>query len=772
MRLLRVVSVTSLLVLAACGSQNDGPNIQNPDGSTSNGATSLFDPTAGVIPFPFDGLFADATGNLTGTLNIPNAQSAPFVTDANRQDGFSTVASAFTDFTGQVDFATSGVDATTHLPGLMVVDGSTGTPLVEGTDYKLQTSTALDATFGTPINSFRTRILIEPLKPLKESTTYVVAVTRSLKSTDGISIDANAMFKVVRSATAVTGSSSAQDSDPTNPNYAYLQTLSASQKATLEVVRARIIRPVVEKLGTAGIPEAALVLAWPFTTQSITGTLAAVNTGATAKAIMVQSSGLDTSAIGDTNASADIYIGTLTGLPYYLMNNANRTDTETPLSTYWKNNGVPAAGYFGPTKSSSTPVPCALFSTAAPTVAGVSKGNVDSTTACFPTPAKRSDETIPVIATVPTATGCPSGEPIDGWPVVIFQHGITGNRTQMLAIAPALAQACMVTIAIDLPLHGLPPPADMSNLTPVDKIYLATGGIERTFNLDSAGRGPGMEGYTTPASSGTHFINLASVITSRDNIREAVADLVTLTKSIPTATFLTAGSAPAPVAGFKIDPTKIYFVGHSLGGIVGGTLLGVNTDIKASTLAMPGGGIAKLLDASASFSPVISAGLAANGVVKGTDTYETFLRFAQTLVDSGDPINFAVSARANHPIHMIEVIGGSTKTDGTKSLPDQVVPNNALAGTLASIPGYLSGTDPLYKMMGLSVIDSLDVPVSTPSYNTGGGYVVRFTAGDHGSILSPTASAAATVEMQRETVNFLASGGACLPIGANCPVAP
>jgi hypothetical protein len=272
-----------------------------------------------------------------------------------------------------------------------------------------------------------------------------------------------------------------------------------------------------------------------------------------------------------------------------------------------------------------------------------------------------------------------------------------------------------------------------------------------------------MPGYTSAASSGTHFINLASVITSRDNIREAVADLATLTKSTPTAVFV--DGLGVPLAGFKIDASKIYFVGHSLGGIVGGTLLGVNTDIKASTLAMPGGGIAKLLDASASFSPVISSGLAANGVIKGTDTYETFLRFAQTLVDSGDPINFAVAARANHPIHMIEVVGNST------SKPDQVVPNNALAGTLASIPGYLSGTDPLYRIMGLSVIDNLDVPVSTPTLNVGAnlGYVVRFTAGDHGSILSPTASPAATQEMQRETVNFLASGGTCLPLGENCP---
>ena len=45
----------------------------------------------------------------------------------------------------------------------------------------------------------------------------------------------------------------------------------------------------------------------------------------------------------------------------------------------------------------------------------------------------------------------------------------------------------------------------------------------------------------------------------------------------------------------------------------------------------------------------------------------------------------------------------------------------------------------------------------------------RFDAGDHGSILDPSASVAATVEMQRQTANFLGSSGLCLPIGQNCP---
>ena len=117
-------------------------------------------------------------------------------------------------------------------------------------------------------------------------------------------------------------------------------------------------------------------------------------------------------------------------------------------------------------------------------------------------------------------------------------------------------------------------------------------------------------------------------------------------------------------------------------------------------------------------------------------------------------------------IHMIEVLG------------DQVVPNNVPAGPMTAsndrvtIAGPLSGTDPLYMQMGLDVIDNVDPGVTQTqilSLEPGGvGAVVRFAAGDHGSILDPTASLAATTEMQTEMAQFLATGGACLPVGQAC----
>ena len=764
------------LFFAGCGSQNDGANFTSGDGSPAkSGLFSLFDPVVGTIPFPFDALFLSSTGTITGTLNIPNPKMAPFVDQANLQDGFSTVASTFTDLLGFADFATANAG------GLIVVDGSTGTPLTPGTDYILQTSTAKDDATGIPINATRTRILIEPLKPLKPSTTYIVALTTALKSTDGLAVTPSNAFKVVRSSIDVP----TQYGDPTNPNYAYLQTQSPSARATLEALRSKLIRPtVIGLMGATMLPEEAFALAWTFTTQAIKDTLTVVNTGATGKPLVVANSGLTTASLG-APAGADIYIGTLSNLPYYLMNNANRTPTETPLTTYWKNNGAPTGGEFAPT--ASLHIPCGAFTSAAPTTPGITKGLITSTTACFPTPVKKSDETIPVLATVPNAAGCPSGQPMGGWPVAIFQHGITRNRSDMLGIAPALAKACIVTIAIDLPLHGLPPPVNPMSPTPLEKLYLATGGIERTFNLDSAGRGPSDPAYTSAAPSGTHFINLASLITSRDNLRQAASDLFTLSKSMPGTIFLQ--SDHMTPAGFSINASKIYFIGHSLGGIVGGTMLGVNTNVTAATLAMPGGGIAKLLDASANVSPAISAGLASNGVNKGTDLFETFMRFAQTLADSGDPINYAVAANANHPLHMIEVVGGGTSTapmPPTPTVPgDLVVPNNALAGTLVTIPGYLSGTDPLYKIMGLTVATAspLSFDLGPPSSTVvGPDVVVKFAQGNHKSILLPSADSystggtvpgtvnfAVTCEMQRETVSFLAGNGAGIPIGGACP---
>lgn len=729
------VVLCSAAGLSACSSRND-PGGE--DGGLESGVFSLFDPVAASpqVPFPFDGFFSGFTDP---TLNIPNASNAPFVTQANLQDGFSTTASMFTDLLGKLDYGSLD-------QGLIIIDGSTGRPLVAGTDYTTQPSvaTALNplSRVEEPISNFRSRVLIEPLRPLKPSTRYVVVLTRALHSEDGTPARASELFTVVRSGTPV--------SEQTVP---VLQTLNATQKATLEALRSTLIRPIVTQLtGTNLVAEDDIVLAWSFTTQSVSNTLDRLQANATASSFAARNTGATLKQFNDAfPAIANVYFGTLS-VPYYLATSGGDTHSTDPLTKYW----LADATKPDTSKSFLGQVPCGAFATGAN---GFKPS--ESTTLCFPEPTKRADVTIPVIVTLPNAS---SGRtmPAAGWPVVIFQHGITGNRSQALALAPALTMAGFAVVSIDLPLHGIQENPSALRIPGV---------AERTFDLDLVNNTTGApvpDGVVD--SSGTHFINLSSLLTSRDNIRQAVSDLIVLSKSVPGAILVSTAGAPD---GNKFDGSNIRFVGHSLGGIVGGTLLGVNGDIGASTLAMPGGGIAKLLDASVSFGPRIAAGLQASGVVEGSDNYETFMRFAQTIVDSADPINYAVAAKTKHPIHMLEVVGSAT------SAPDQVVPNSApandgvavggiKANDKVTIEGFLSGTDPLHETMGLAA-RTFDGSANVLLGEAARSNVVRFSAGDHGSILSPAASATVTQEMQKETASFLASGGLCLPIGGSCP---
>ncbi len=777
MRYARLGALALVLALSACDkASNEGGDFP---GGVGEKAVSIFDPlaTSPQIPFPVDLLFA---GFSDPTLNIPNPPTPPtnlpnpFVAAANELDGWSTTASLFTDLTGFVDF-------TTVQSALTIIDTSTSPPslLTPGVDFTVQSSTAIDPADGRPISAKRSRILIEPLKPLKPSTTYIVGLSTTARATSGEAILPSDYFRVVRSSTPV--------SEQTEP---VLAILTAPQKATLEAIRQQLV-PVMQGLAAFGKPADTVAIAWPFTTQSTTRTLERMAAAAQPSILRLQQAPapspapagtpLTTTMLGLPGAPAQVYAGLLR-LPYYL------SATE-PLSASWKADVTKpdtAASFLGR-------VPCGAFAVGATLPDGQTAKPSTSTTVCYPLPLKQSDQTVPVLATVPVGT-----MPANGWPVVIFQHGITGNRSQVLGLVPALTQAGFAVIAIDLPLHGI------RAIDGSIAAFRVPGTTERTLELDvvdnatGAPRPAGAENPSAPGdgivdSSGTHFINLSSLLTSRDNLRQGVSDLLVLGKSlVPATSAISPGAGFADVGGtpqvtLKFDTTQVRYVGHSLGAIVASTFLGVNDATGASALAMPGGGIAKLLDASASFGPRISAGLQASSggaISQGNDNYETFLRFAQTVVDSGDPINFAKAAATKHPILMIEVVG------------DAVVPNCALkdnpacpATDVLPISGYLSGTTPLARIMGLTfkpgetsaiaIPATADILLGAAARNN----VVRFPQGqaDHSTILTPDNGAAAGsdtqflaafTEMQRQVASFLASNGTCLPIGGTCPAPP
>lgn len=222
-----------------------------------------------------------------------------------------------------------------------------------------------------------------------------------------------------------------------------------------------------------------------------------------------------------------------------------------------------------------------------------------------------------------------------------------------------------------------------------------------------------------------------------------MADLLRLTETLPSARFTALTSIGAQTEQFNALGT--YFSSLSLGAIVGIPYLaevqqipgyGQTIDVRSATLTEPGGKVAYLLRDSPTIGPEIQQGLEQEGLTPGTLLYEYFFQWAQTAIDSGDPLNYAAQASDNVPIDMTEVVGDPQQGN----LPDQVVPN--------------AYEDLLVEQMTLTQYGATAVDTN------GIQGVVRFTAGAHGSLLDPSANPTVTRQMQLEMGVFAAG---CLP---------
>ncbi|MDW7710298.1 MAG: Ig-like domain-containing protein [Deferrisomatales bacterium] len=673
--LLAALALALAALLLGCGSDTlPGLNRDFEEDPTSaghpaaRGFVANFDLTGGIVPSANNLLFS---GSQDGTLNIPIPEGDPAAAlkaTLNALDGFSTNVPVTTTFSEAVDPAS--LTPSTVRVFEVALAGIAGA--VTGITRELAFGVEFVAAPSSVDLTGRT-LAVVPLQPLKPKTSYLVALTNGIRSTDG------------RSAMAADHYLTAK----TVPH-----DLTGSPAGALEPVR-RLVQAQEAALAAFGVDPAPVVLSWTLTTQSVGDVLARVRQLAEGAVAVAPGPAATTGALvpGSPDAAL-IYVGTLTA-PYYLGVPSPEAPT-APLTRFW----LPSAPDFG---EHLTGLNAAVG------------------------PEKVADQTMPLLLTIPR-----SDKPQGGWPVVVFQHGITSNRTALLGIADALALAGFAAVAVDLPLHGLPAGHPLR----------LPGVAERTFDLDLVNNetgAPGPDGV--PDDSGTHFINLSSLLTMRDNLRQGVADLFALTQALETLDY--------DGGGADLDPSEAYFLGHSLGAIVGTPLLALEPGLRAAVLGMAGGGIAKLLDGSATIGPRLAAGLAANGILKGTADYESFFGVAQTALDPADPLNYATSAVTGRGVLLYEVLG------------DLVVPNNVLPSNpvLApgTVPAVLAGTEPLIRAMSLAQVSE-----TTPAEGLSPAPLrawVGFTAGDHASLLSPAASLAATQVMQAAAATFLATDG-------------
>lgn len=196
----------------------------------------------------------------------------------------------------------------------------------------------------------------------------------------------------------------------------------------------------------------------------------------------------------------------------------------------------------------------------------------------------------------------PSGPmPAGGWPVAIFGHGVGGSKQgggggggtggDSLALAASLAEQGIATIAINVVGHGFGP---LSTLTVTPSVGAPVTFFEGGRGIDQNGDGiiANNEGINAAAPQ--------SIIRDRDGQRQTVADLMQLVRVIE------AGVDADGNGVADLDPSRIYYLGQSLGGIYGTTFLAVEPDVHVGALNVAGG-----LGGNNRLSPIFRAAVGA-----------------------------------------------------------------------------------------------------------------------------------------------------------------
>lgn len=771
------IAVAVALGLTGCGDSLDDikQDAAQPGGTVVPSARVIFDPTAGAVSVPNDLLFQ---GTTDGTLTLDSG-AAPDYTNPQvalgALDGWSTQ----NPFAIALNFPANvslNMDSARAPGSVRLFKAVMGDPASPETDCRavprgMACKIVAELQYGVDFVSAGsgTSVAVIPLKPLEAATTYLLALTNNLKDSTGAAIKPSTTYELVKQDLA------------TKP-------LATDAQRGLQAVINSFENTLVRD---GGLAKDNIIYTAAITTQSTGAVLANLKmlmasptpTGYAPGQLTVQNTGLTVSQVNPAFANSPafqitrLYQGSLR-LPYFL-GTPSAENVAAPLNTRWMarcDSGAIIAA-LPPSMKPETPVSendgfCQAVSGGALRDLGFDTAR--HLTKFNTIPKINSYQTVAVQMTVPDANVIPMPE--SGWPVVILQHGITSFKESMLAISGTLASQGFATIAIDHPLHGA---RGFTQETP-----------DRTLTFNAS------------TNSATDYMNLGNLLVTRDNLRQSIADMLALRFALNNLT------------GVTIDRSRVQFLGHSLGGITGTSMVALANNptgnamldaafkVETAVLAMPGGAVANFLLDSPSFGPLIKASvmLGAGGELTshfvtyiatntgcGAPTAATaatwpacaaptvnqylqslaetgntaqqarinatltqFAFAAQTVTDSGDPNNYAqLLVATGTPTYMIEVVG-----NGAENLPDQVIPNgffNPLAA-LAQGRMALAGTEPLARLLGAEAVQA-------PGMMLEGNAIARFNAGDHGSILSPQSSAAATGEMQFQTATFFLSRG-------------
>jgi dienelactone hydrolase len=238
--------------------------------------------------------------------------------------------------------------------------------------------------------------------------------------------------------------------------------------------------------------------------------------------------------------------------------------------------------------------------------------------------------------------------PAAGWPVVIFQHGITRARGDVLAVAGGLTNSGFAVVAIDAVNHG----------TRAVRISNTTVGTISCADVNVGIPAPRTDRGPDPTAKSDCYAPVLSpdLAATRDTFRQTVLDIQQLTTSLKACGTTACGA-------LKVNANNIFYMGHSLiGGNLGSLAVASSDNIKAGVLNAAGAGwldiientaatvkfqcplVDALIDAGllmgAKYDATAMTGLCTTDAWKTMPGYRSFAAIGQWLLNPADPANF------------------------------------------------------------------------------------------------------------------------------------
>ncbi|HWO10676.1 MAG TPA: hypothetical protein VNN80_14385, partial [Polyangiaceae bacterium] len=594
-------------------------------------------------------------------------------------------------------------------------------------------------------------IAIQPRAALHDASTYAVLIARGVRTAGSAEVQPSPTWALVRQAQPPVTFASDDPAALPLTNHTPFDPAVPEELATLHGLDRlwRAHAPLLaafDQLGPALLPgsyagRGDALLAWAFPTQTIDDTFDPSTEGSPASQIAASAAPLVLgAAAAGTGAAVSVeqyFAAAIPDVPCAQL-------ACDAIGAIYAAGPVSAA----PTLSSSSFLvgdDCTL-----PAVAG---GAFDDPVA----PTLVCQRALPLLAVLPA-----SAPGAAGYPVLIFAHGITRSKEDLLALAGPLARAGYASVAVDALDHG----------TRAVQVSM-----DPAAGCDRAGPDRPCSDSVGPVCAPQCYAPLLSpdLPVTRDHLRQTAFDHMALAAALATCV------SPGACGALQVDPARIGFVGQSLGALIGGISAARSPELGAAVLNVGGADWMQILTDTQTpgircplVDSLIGAGVlegetwdggANSGALCLGEDWKTdpgFLSFASAarwLLDPADGVNHigALPEGARPPVLLGEVEGDPVvPNSSTATLGAALGLSPANAGVAASATLEPSAAA---LMPGSVWLRYVNLDADPASQFPGNAYA-------HGSLLSPaepSASMAAqsgplgTLRMQTDSIGYLSS---------------